>query len=77
MDHGGTPRDPLPAARMMADVLKAELGVQAEAEVIVAMFRKRWQTLSNLAHSIHNAIEWEATHLRREIPQPDFAQHQI
>ena len=47
------------AAEVMAEVLQTELNVTVSPEQIVNLFRKRWQTLSHLAHSIHAQIERE------------------
>jgi hypothetical protein len=47
------PPNPLRAAELMATIAKAELGVDVQPAAILAMFVKRWQRLSDLAHAMH------------------------
>lgn len=57
MDHANRePLDPMRAAVLMARVAKEELDLSIDPHDILRMFERRWQTLSNLAHSIHRPI---------------------
>lgn len=51
----GTGRDPHVPAQLLAQILKAELNVDVSGAAIVEMFKKRWRTLSDIAHMIHDA----------------------
>jgi acyl carrier protein len=50
------PPDPLRPAFDLSALIKNEIGVELPPEDIVELFRRRWTTLSRLAHHIHGAL---------------------
>jgi hypothetical protein len=47
------PLSPEEAARQMSELLKRELDMEVSPERIVALFGRRWASLSRLGHAIH------------------------
>lgn len=50
-------RDPSRPAQILAEIIKAETGADISADAMVEMFRKRWHSLSAVAHDLHNNLD--------------------
>jgi hypothetical protein len=58
MSRTGPPRerDPQRAAAAISMLVTAQTGLQIDTADIIALFRKRWQSLSLLAHDLHESL---------------------
>ena len=50
-------RDPITTAQLLARLIRQELEVEVSPETIVDLIKKRWKTLSSLAHEIHRETQ--------------------